>query len=448
MNMNEMVAQTTAPRNDVRSAATSPLPGAAEAAREIAAGRLTAEQLVRSCLDAIALHEPDVSAWTYYNADAAIEEARRKDRQTAQGPLHGVPFGVKDIIEVAGWPTGFGSRIYDGYVSPRDAACVALLKHAGAICLGKTVATELGHAFPGKTRNPHDLRRTPGGSSSGSAAAVAAGMAVFAVGTQTTGSVLRPAAFCGVIGYTPSYGDVVNAGVLANSATFDTVGVMCGAVEDLLLLRAALIRNPVKHVARPAPKDLRIGILREIGQAKPDATMLAALERCAATLSAVGAKVRDIRLPPDFEAVHALHRDISGYEFSRAIAWESLNHADKLSRILVEGRLRDGLGMDVDIYHSALRRLGDLHKAFADFMTDYDVLISPAAKGEAPFGIESTGDPAFNAPFSALHVPAVSLPAYEGENGCPLGIQVVADRWRDDDLLAACETIWSVLRQT
>ncbi len=181
--------------------ALSPLPGVAEARRDIAAGRLTSEQLVGMCLDAIAKHEGDVCAWTHYDADAAMEEARRKDQQTdRRGPLHGIPFGVKDIIDVAGWPTGFGSRIYDGHVSRRDAACVALLKHAGAICLGKTVSTELGHVAPGKTRNPHDLRRTPGGSSSGSAAAVAAGMASFAIGTQTTGSVLRPAAFCGVVG--------------------------------------------------------------------------------------------------------------------------------------------------------------------------------------------------------------------------------------------------------
>ncbi len=241
---------------------------------------------------------------------------------------------------------------------------------------------------------------------------------------------------------------MVNSGVLPNSATFDTVGVMCRAAEDLAPLRAALIRNPEKRVARPAPAALRIGVLHEIGSARADGAMAAALKRCAAALSQAGADVRDIRLPAGFDALHALHRDISGYEFSRAIAWESLNHSDKLSRALVEGRLRDGLDMDVSVYHAALRNLGQLQAAFADVMADYDLLISPAATGEAPLGIEATGDPAFSTPFSALQVPAISLPGYEGDNGCPLGIQVVAPRWRDEELLAAGETIAEILRRS
>jgi len=422
-------------------------PSVAAALREIAAGRLTSEGIVRACLEAIALRDPDVQAWEFYDGDAALARARELDRTPAKGLLHGVPFGVKDIVDVAGWPTSHGSPIYDGYVSFRDAGCIALLKEAGSICLGKTVSTELGHVSPGKTHNPHDLNRTPGGSSSGSAAAVAAGMIPFALGTQTTGSVLRPAAFCGVVGYKPSYGDVVTSGVFPNSASFDTVGVMCREVEDLPLIRAALIRNPIKPLERPSPSDLRIGVLFKCGAVVAESEMDVFLAGAARRLGASGATVKEVVLPASFDALLALHRDASGYEFARALAWERIGHRDTLSKALLNGRVRDGIELPIERYHAALDEIASLRAEFSECMADYDVLITHSARGEAPLGLESTGDPAFNTPFSALHVPAVTLPLFQGPSGCPVGLQVVADRWNDDELFGACEAIWQLHRE-
>src|SRR5882762_10164442 len=237
------------------------LPGVSEAARKIAGGTLTSQRLVEMCLEAIAERENAVGAWEHLDAATALATARRKDSEGLHGVLHGIPFGIKDIIDAAGYPTTYGSPIYSSYVSPRDAGCVALLKEAGAISLGKTVTTEFGHVTPGKTRNPRDFNRTPGGSSSGSAAAVAAGMVPFALGTQTTGSVIRPASFCGIVGYKPTYGDVTNSGVLENASSFDTVGALCTALEDLPLIRSALLRRPERSI-QAAPLDaLRVGIL-------------------------------------------------------------------------------------------------------------------------------------------------------------------------------------------
>lgn len=430
---------------DRSTTAVPAAPSVAAALREIAAGRVTSEKIVRACLEAIALREPDVRAWEFYDGDAALAQARELDRGPTKGLLNGIPFGVKDIVDVAGWPTSHGSPIYDGYVSFRDAGCIGLLKEAGGICFGKTVSTELGHVFPGKTRNPHDLDRTPGGSSSGSAAAVAAGMIPFALGTQTTGSVLRPAAFCGVVGYKPSYGDVVTSGVFPNSASFDTVGVMCREVEDLPLIRAALIRNPIKWLPRPTPSALRVGVLFRLGAVVAESGMDDLLAESARQLGASGASVKEVTLPSFFDKLLALHRDASGYEFARALTWERLGHGGTLSKALLQGRVRDGIEMPVERYHVALDEIASLRAEFSTLMADYDVLITHAARGEAPLGLESTGDPAFNTPFSALHVPAVTLPLYRGPSGCPVGLQVVADRWNDEKLLGACETIWQAL---
>jgi Asp-tRNA(Asn)/Glu-tRNA(Gln) amidotransferase A subunit family amidase len=422
-------------------AATRVIPGVAEAVRGITSGALTSEILLMQCLDAIQTHEEDLGAWAYYNADAALDNARALDRATPSGPLHGIPFGLKDTIDVAAWPTGYGTKIYDGYISPRDAGCVALLKEAGALCLGKTVSTELGHVFPGKTRNPRDLQRTPGGSSSGSAAAVAAGMVPFALGTQTTGSVIRPAAFCGVVGYKPTFGDVTTSGVFANSASFDTVGVICRAVEDLPLIRAALVRNPVVAIMPPDIKGLRIGILREVNHGVADPWMNALLDDFVETLSADGADVSEIRLPVGFDRVRDLHRSISGFEFTRALSWERLNRNADLSAVLREGRMKDGLDLSIDSYHIALRELQGLQEAFGMLMANFDALVTPSARGEALLGLGSTGDPVFNTAFSALHVPVLTLPLFSGPSGAPVGVQIVGRRGEDERLFAVSQAI-------
>ena len=208
---------------------------AAEAARRIAAGEVTSEALVRACLERIEVREPNVAAWSWLDPGRAIEVARAKDRTGAQGPLHGVPIGVKDIVDTCEMPTAYGSPIYRNHRPVADAACIAHSRNAGAIVLGKTVTTEFAFRYPGRTRNPHDVRHSPGGSSSGSAAAVAEGMVPLAIGTQTAGSVIRPAAYCGVLGYKPTFGTVSLAGVRHLSESFDTLGCMARTLEDIAL---------------------------------------------------------------------------------------------------------------------------------------------------------------------------------------------------------------------
>jgi amidase len=417
------------------------LPGVSEAARKIAAGTLTSQRLVEMCLEAIAERESAVGAWEHLDATTALATARCKDSEGIRGVLHGIPFGIKDVIDAAGHPTTYGSPIYNSYVSPRDAGCVALLKEAGAIFLGKTVSTELGHVTAGKTRNPRNLQRTPGGSSSGSAAAVAAGMVPFALGTQTTGSVIRPASFCGVVGYKPSYGDVTNSGVLENASSFDTVGALCTALEDLPLIRSALLRTPGRPV-QAAPLDaLRIGILSMPYWQAEAAPMEELLASVAGTLGRKGVKIIRTTLPSDFEAIEPTHRCVSGYEFARALTWERMEHQDKLSQSLINGRMADGLTIKVENYHKASDVLAGLRAQFDTIMTDYDALLTPAAPGEAPIGIEKTGDPIFNTIFSALHVPALTLPLFTGPNGCPIGLQVVGRSRQDERLFDVAAAI-------
>lgn len=421
------------------------VPGVSEAAQKIAAGTLTSQRLVEMCLEAIAERENAVGAWEHLDATTALATARRKDSEGIHGVLHGIPFGIKDIIDAAGHPTRYGSPIYSSYVSPRDAGCVALLKEAGAIFLGKTVTTEFGHVTPGRTRNPRDLKRTPGGSSSGSAAAVAAGMVPFALGTQTTGSVIRPASFCGVVGYKPSYGDVTNSGVLENASSFDTIGALCMALEDLPLIRSALLRTSARAV-RAAPFDeLRVGILNmsywQVEAARMDEILVSVTD----ALGRKGVKIVRTGLPSDFEAIERIHRCTSGYEFARALSWERMEHQEKLSQSLVHGRMADGLTVKIEDYHKASDDLDRLRAQFDAIMTDYDALLTPAAPGEAPLGIEKTGDPIFNTIFSALHVPALTLPLFTGPNGCPIGLQIVGRSRQDERLFDVAAAIRSAI---
>jgi amidase len=418
-----------------------PLPTIAEAARGIARGDLTAEALTRHCLDVIAAREDDVRAWQVVDADAALAEARGLDRSPSTGPMHGIPFGVKDIIEVAGLPTGYGTPIFDNYVSTRDAGCVALLREGGAICLGKTVSTELAHFHPGKTRNPHDAGSTPGGSSSGSAAAVGAGMVPLALGTQTTGSVLRPASFCGVVGYKPTFGDITRSGVYDCAASFDTVGLMTAGVEDIVLARAALLRQPLEDFAPPPLQDLRIGFCRSPfwDRAEPSTQVL--VEDAVGRLSRAGANVTELVLPDAFAEILTLHRTVSGYEFARSIAWERTRHREKLSPVLVDGRAGDGLRISRDDYHAAQDALSALRLRYRELAGALDVVLTPSARGEAPEGLTATGDPVFNTLWTALYVPAISLPVFTGPRGLPVGLQLVGHARADARLCSAAETI-------
>jgi len=405
-----------------------------EGLKAMEAGKLTAEAWVASCLERIRDREQTVQAWEYLDRDGALARARELDKGGDGGFVAGVPFAAKDIIDTADMPTAYGSPIHQGHRPGRDAGCVAITRAAGAVLLGKTVTTEFGHRYPGKTRNPFNPAHTPGGSSSGSAAAVGDKMIPLAYGTQTTGSVIRPAAFCGTVGYKPTYGDINNNGVMPNSPTLDTIGAIVRSVEDLALVRSVLLEEPATALKPPAVRDLKIGFYRSPFWNRAEGYAQSHLDDAAKRLSGMGAKIIDLDLPgidADFEK---LFRVISGFEFSRTVSWERFNRLNALSAVLREGRMKDGLEASYADYRQATRRLERLRLEADDVLDGYDVLITPSAPGEPPEGLKTTGNAIFNSIWTALGTPAVTLPLFEGPSGLPVGLQLVAGRFKDRQL--------------
>ncbi len=413
---------------------------ATEAGAMIARGETTSEALVDACLARIDAREDVVHAWSAIDRDAALAEARSRDSELAsdgpRGPLHGVPFGVKDILDSAGLETAFGSPIYAGRVPMADAACVGLARDAGAVLLGKTVTTEFANTFPGPTANPHDPGRTPGGSSSGSAAAVADGMVPLAIGTQTTGSILRPAAYCGVVGYKPTLGSVHRAGMRMASESMDTIGLLCRTVPDLWAFRAALMGLPASPCPEPAETPPRIAFCRTSIWHEGEAAMRLALEGEAARLKDAGAFVEEVDLPAVFEGIWDAHKVITSYEAWRSFAWERTHHWDALSEPFREGRMARGAVYTEDDYSSAQATVAECRAAMAVLFERHDLILTPAAPGEAPAGLGNTGSANFNTIWTTCAVPCVSLPMGVGTNGMPLGMQLAAPVGADAALVA------------
>ncbi len=406
---------------------------ASEAARRIAAGTLTARALVESCLERIERREGEVGAWAYLNPDQALAEARARDQSTARGPLHGVPLGVKDIMDTADMPTGYGSRAYHGHRPGGDAACVALARAAGAIILGKTVTTEFAALSPGKTRNPHHRERTPGGSSSGSAAGVADFMMPLAFGTQTAGSIVRPASFCGVVGMKPSFGLVATAGTKPLAPGLDTIGGFARSVADIALLLAALTDRPELRPAAPAPRP-RIGVYRPPPWDQAQPATIAALEAAREALARAGAAVSDRAAFPAFDGLTAAQHAIMNHEAARNLAWERLNRATEIMP-RTAAMLEDGMAVTAAAYDAARRGAVAARAQLGAFFGEFDALLVPAAPGEAP-PIATTGDAVFNRPWTLLHVPCITLPGHRGADGLPVGVQLVGRSGEDAQLLA------------
>ncbi len=414
---------------------------AGEARLAIGGKRLWPSELLEACLLRADRCEPVVQGWIHLAREEARIFARLSDTKEGRGAFGGIPFGVKDIIDVAGMPMGCGSPIYRNNVSSRDAACVALLKEAGGVCLGKTVTTELAHYHPGKTRNPHRPTHTPGGSSSGSAAVVAAGMVPVALGTQTTGSVLRPASFCGVFGFKPSFGDVSRSGMMACASSFDTIGWFARCAGDLELVRQALLRIEGGPLETVDVRDLRIGFFRGTHWLKAAEETRDLVTGAADSLASVGARVSEVDVESFFADLDAHHRAVSGFEFARAITWERVEHGGLLSPRLVDGRCRDGLECSYEDYAAAQDALCAARARFEQMIASYDVLLTPVALAAAPEGLLATGEPLFNTAWTALGVPAVSVPAFRDRLGLPVGLQLVGGYRRDRDLLAATQAI-------
>jgi len=396
---------------------------ATAALEALLAGRLTAEALARACLDRVATREPQVHAFAFVDPGRALDEARARDRASAKGPLHGLPFGVKDLIDTQDMPTECGSPIYKGHRPPSDASCVALARHAGAVMLGKTVTTEFAMRHPGPTANPANVGHTPGGSSSGSAAAVADFMVPLAFGTQTGGSVIRPASYCGAVGYKPTHGTINPTGVKPLANSFDTVGLFARAVEDCALAVAVLADDVPERRRLAAAKPARVGLLRgaDWGKAEPD--MQLAVEATAARLARDGVVVEEAALPAAMDGFGETQSQVLRYEAYRVFADERLCHDDQLSAEM-RGELAIAATISRAAHVAALAAMAEGRQAFAALMRRFDLVLTPAAPGEAPKGLGNTGEATFNRLQSGLGVPCVSLPGFVGPNGLPLGVQV------------------------
>ena len=409
----------------------------AAASAALAAGHLTAEALVASCLERIAAREPDVQAWTYVDPQAALHEARQRDREPRRSPLHGVPIGIKDVIDTADMPTEYGSPIYRHHRPAADAACVAQLRELGAVILGKTVSTEFATRHPNKTRNPHDLTRTPGGSSSGSAAAVADGMVPCALGTQTSSSIVRPAAYCGVVGYKPTFGLVNRAGLKFLAESLDTIGALTRTIEDAGLVVGALAGTTPPDYAGVSALRPRIGFCRTPFWPAADETTRTLLEQTAATLDRRGAAVSEVTLDASFAQLNEAQVTLSSYEFYRALTWERTQHAALISASLT-ARIAAGGRVTRADYEAAVALTSRCRARIADVFRDYDLLLAPSTPGVAP-DLSNTGEPTFGLLWTLLHLPCLTLPHGHGAGGMPLGVQFIAAHGADAQLLRHAE---------
>ncbi|HEU4383620.1 MAG TPA: amidase [Anaeromyxobacteraceae bacterium] len=405
---------------------------ASEAMARLHGGEITCQALTRSLLDRIAAEEPRLRAWAFLDPESALAEARRLDRLAPGPPLRGLPIGVKDIFDTADMPTEWGTPALRGRRPAADAACVAALRRAGALVLGKTATTELAFYRPGPTRNPHDPDRTPGGSSSGSAAAVAAFMVPAALGSQTAGSTIRPASFCGVVGMKPTHGLVPLQGTSPFAPSLDTVGVFVRDPADLRLLLPPL--GVPLGPAPPSPP--RLGLCRSPQWALAEPATRALVERAAARLAAAGAEVAEVDLPAECDGLFEAQRTVMAFEAARAMRDLRARHEALLSPVLLD-LLRAGEATPPANCAEALALGARCRPALAAIFRRVDALLTPAALGEAPPGLESTGDPAFNRIWTLLHLPCLSLPAGRGPAGMPVGIQLVGPH-RGDGALVAC----------
>jgi Asp-tRNA(Asn)/Glu-tRNA(Gln) amidotransferase A subunit family amidase len=408
---------------------------AADSVASLGSGALTAEALVRACLDRAA-ERKDVKAWIWLDPEQALAQAREADCAGRKGLLAGLPIGIKDIIDTVDMPTGHGSPIYRGNRPFADAASVALLRMAGGTIMGKTVTTEFANRFPGATVNPHNPAHTPGGSSSGSAAAVADFQVPAALGTQTGGSVIRPSAFCGVIGYKASFGELSRSGIKLQCHNLDTLGILCRGLDDLPLLRAALIAGPL-HQIDPAVAPPRIGLCRTPAWERAEPATQALIERSASRLAAAGARVTDVNFAPPFANILEYHRRIFNFEAARNYAYEYEQHNALVSQVLRDTVLTPGRELPLAAYVEAIETAEAFRFHIDDIFANVDVLLTPSAAGEAPEGLGSTGDPSFNGVWTLAWTPCLTLPSGTGPKGLPLGIQLVGPRCRDEALFDA-----------
>ena len=423
---------------------------ATEAAGKIARGDISSEEYTKALVEQVKSLDDKIGAFAHFDPEHALAQAKERDEYRANGhaigPLHGVPVAIKDCIDTSDFPTENGSALFSGRRPFRDATVVTKLRAAGAVIFGKTVTTEFAFYHPGKTRNPHDLERTPGGSSSGSAAAVAAGMVPLAIGTQTNGSVIRPAAYCGVFGMKPTHGLVSRTGVLKHSDKLDHIGPFARSLDDIALILDVMAGYDVEDPATKAyavpnfhigvtedpPMTPRLAYVRTPVWDKADKATAQAFEELAESLGEMVQRVE-------------LHGPVYGHAWDDLRAIMSVDMAHHHGKIVGRGGdvpsktlkdfIAEGRQVPATRYLEALSQAKQYGRSLSDFFEYYDAILTPAATGVAPKGLESTGDPAFCSLWTLTGLPAVSLPLLQGENGLPLGVQLVGPVGRDARLL-------------
>jgi Asp-tRNA(Asn)/Glu-tRNA(Gln) amidotransferase A subunit family amidase len=409
------------------------------------ARQFTAEELTRDLLARIHALEPRLHAWAWLDGERALAAARGAGR----GALGGIPVGIKDIVHVRGVPTGMGSPVFAGRIADESATVVKRLEAAGAFVLGKTVTAELAYFHPGPTRNPWNPAHTPGGSSMGSAAAVAAGMVPAALGTQTNGSVIRPAAFCGCVGYKPSAGLIPRSGMLEFSATLDQLGAFARSVEDAALVASVLVGHDPSDpgslknahaladglfLVAPPARPPRLAAVRSPVWHLAEAPQRAQFERDIRALRSAGAQAAEVELGEVFAQAHTMQRRILYVEGVRALGHLQAEHRARLS-VALNRLLDEGRNISEAEYREALAAKVHLQQALQDFLIPFDALITPPARGEAPATLETTGDPAFCTIWTLCGVPALTIPSGFGPNHLPLGLQIVGRLYDDVRLL-------------
>lgn len=413
---------------------------ATEAAGKIASGEITSESLVRDCLSRIEARDAEFHAWNFINPDLALAQAQACDNRRSSGVLHGVPVGVKDILDTADMPTEYGSKLYQGHQPAQDCLTVEKLRAAGAVIMGKTVTTEFACPFPAQTLNPHDLKSSPGVSSSGSAAAVADYMVPLSNGTQTGGSVIRPAALCGVYGFKASHGKLDPARIQMWKPSIDTLGHFSRSLDDINLMRAALTGVAPVSLELPEGKTPRVGVCRTGQWPEAGRENIAMIEQTIRILKDAGIQVDEVDFPDNFNELQQAHPVITGADAIAVLPQLVVDHLDEVNP-WTRARTLEAQKRTNSEVAEARRVSAEARRELAIIFENYDILLTPSAEGEAITDPMALAPPSFNSLWSLMYVPCVSIPAFYGPNNMPVGLQIIGATGRDDRLLAHCAWI-------